>query len=97
LARRFPEKYVNVPFSGKGTDWEMRTVEAVEKAIAMKIDRDGSEFTNARKLAKENNLTLIYDEAHTLLSSAELCSALFKSDPEFRPRVLLFSSSGSFI
>ena len=73
LAREFPQKYVNVPFSGKGTDWEMSTVEAVEEAIAMKIDRDGSEFKNARKLAKENDLTLVYDEAHTLFSSPELC------------------------
>ena len=94
LARRFPEKYVNVPFSGKRTDWEMSTVEAVEEATGEKIARDGLEFRNARKLAKENNLTLIYDEAHTLFSSTELCSALFKSDPKFRPRVLLFSSSG---
>ena len=94
VARRFPEKYVNVPFSGKRTDWEMSTVEAVEEATGEKIARDGLEFRNARKLAKENNLTLIYDEAHTLFSSTELCSALFKSDPKFRPRVLLFSSSG---
>ena len=94
LAREFPKKYVNVPFSGKGTDWEMSTVEAVEEAIAMKIDRDGSEFKNARKLAKENNLTLVYDEAHTLFSSPELCSALFKSSTAYKPKVLLFSASG---
>ena len=94
LAREFPEKYVNVPFPGKGTDWEMSTVETVEEAIAMKIDRDGSEFKNARKLAKENNLTLVYDEAHTLFSSPELCSALFKSSAVYKPKILLFSASG---
>ena len=46
------------------------------------------------KLAKTNNLILIYDEAHTLFSTPELCSALRKSDSNFRPRALLFSSSG---
>ena len=76
LAREFPQKYVNVPFSGKGTDWEMNTVEAVEEAIAMKIDRDGSEFKNARKLARDNNLTLVYDEAHPLLFTRAMLSAL---------------------
>ena len=94
LAREFPQKYVNVPFSGKGTDWEMSTVEAVEEAIAMKIDRDGSEFKNARKLAKENDLTLVYDEAHTLFSSPVLCAALFKSHTAYKPKLLLFSASG---
>eukprot|EP00435_Cladocopium_sp_Y103_P036016 s2563_g9.t1 len=96
LARQFPQKYVNVPYTdaGQPTAWKMRTVEALEKATGKKTARDGLEFSNALKLAKENNLTLIYDEAHTLFSSPELCSALFKSGPGFRPRVLLFSSSG---
>ena len=94
LPREFPEKYVNVPFTGFVTDWKMNTVGAVEEAIAMKIDRDGSEFKNARKLAKENNLTLVYDEAHTLFSSPELCPALFNSSTAYKPKVLLFSASG---
>ena len=56
LARQFPEKYVNVPFTGEGKKpcWVMGIVEAVEQ----------------RTLAAEKNLTLVYDEVHTLLSIA---------------------------
>ena len=96
LAREFPQKYVNVPFTdaGQPTAWKMGTVEALEKAIGKKTARDGLEFRNALKLARDNNLTLVYDEAHTLFSSPELCSALFKSSTAYKPKVLLFSASG---
>ena len=89
------EKYVNVPFTEHGLDdaWRVSTVEAVEQATG-KVDRDGSAFRNALKQAKDNNLTLIYDEAHTLFLSPDLCSALFKASIHYRPRVLLFSASG---
>ena len=75
----------------------MRTVEAVEKAIAMKIDRDGSEFTNARKLAKENNLTHLRRGSHAALLSRAMLGALQK-----RPRIpteglAVFIFRGSFI
>ena len=96
LAREFPQKYVNVPFTGAGMvhAWKMRTVEALEKAIGKKTARDGLEFGNALQLARDNNLTLIYDEAHTLFTSPELCSELFKSDTAYKPKILLFSASG---
>ena len=96
LAREFPQKYVNVPFTDAGiaTVWRIRTVEALEKAIGKKTARDGLEFRNALKLARDNNLTLVYDEAHTLFSSPELCSALFKSSTAYKPKILLFSASG---
>eukprot|EP00438_Fugacium_kawagutii_P004511 Skav214450 [mRNA] locus=scaffold1870:44876:46909:+ [translate_table: standard] len=96
LAREFPQKYVNVPFTdaGQPTAWKMGTVEALEKAIGKKITRDGLEFRNALKLARDNNLTLVYDEAHTLFSSPVLCSALFKSSTAYKPKILLFSASG---
>ena len=89
------EKYVNVPFTEHGLDdaWRVSTVEAVEHATG-KVDGDGSAFRNALKQAKDNNLTLIYDEAHTLFLSPDLCSALFKASVHYRPRVLLFSASG---
>ena len=92
---RFSEKYVNVPFTehGNADAWRARTVEAVQKATG-KVDGDGSAFTNALRRAKEKNLTLIFDEAHTLFSSGTLCADLFKSDTDYRPRVLLFSASG---
>ena len=98
LAREFPQKYVNVPFTGAGIapSWKMGTVEALEKAIGKKTARDGLEFKfrNALKLARDNNLTLVYDEAHTLFSSPELCSELFKSSTAYKPKILLFSASG---
>ena len=96
LAREFPQKYVNVPFTDAGLApaWKMRTVEALEKAIGKKTARDGLEFGNALQLARDNNLTLVYDEAHTLFTSPELCSALFKSDTAYKPKILLFSASG---
>ena len=96
LAREFPQKYVNVPFTGAGMlhAWIMGTVEALEKAIGKKTARDGLEFRNALKLARDNNLTLVYDEAHTLFTSPALCSALFKSHTAYRPKILLFSASG---
>ena len=96
LAREFPQKYVNVPFTDAGLTpvWKMRTVEALEKAIGKKTARDGLEFGNALQLARDNNLTLVYDEAHTLFSSPELCSALFKSSTAYKPKILLFSASG---
>ena len=86
LAREFPQKYVNVPFTdaGQPTAWKMGTVEALEKAIGKKTARDGLEFRNALKLARDNNLSLVYDEAHTLFSSPELCSALFKSSAAYK-------------
>ena len=90
------ETYVNVPFTEHGHDdaWRVRTVQAVEKATGKKVDGDGSAFGNALKQAKDNNLTLIYDEAHTLFLSQNLCSALFKASIHYRPRVLLLSASG---
>ena len=96
LARECPEKYVNVPLTdaGQPTAWKMGTVKALEKAIGKKTARDGLEFRNAWQLARDNNLTLVYDEAHTLFSSPELCSALFKSSTAYKPKVLLFSASG---
>ena len=89
------EKYVNVPFTEHGDHdaWKVRTVEAVEQATG-KVDRDGSGFGNALKQAKEKDLTLIYDEAHTLFPSSDLCSDLFKANIHYRPRVLLLSASG---
>ena len=61
-------------------------MEAMQKATG-KVDGDGSAFTNALRRAKEKNLTLIFDEAHTLFSSGTLYT-------DYRPRVLLFSASG---
>ena len=96
LAREFPQKYVKVPFTDGGLAhaWKMRTVEALEKAIGKKTARDGLEFGNALQLARDNNLTLVYDEAHTLFTSPQLCSALFKSSTAYKPKILLFSASG---
>ena len=89
------EKYVLVPFTEHGHHdaWRVRTVQAVEQATG-KVDGGGSAFGNALKQAKQNNLTLIYDEAHTLFLSADLCSDLIKASKGYRPRVLLFSASG---
>ena len=61
-----------------------------------RVDGDGSAFRNALGRAKEKNLTLIYDEAHTIFRSPDLCSDLFKTSGHYRPRVLLFSFRGSF-
>ncbi|CAJ1459047.1 unnamed protein product [Effrenium voratum] len=95
LAARFPEEYVNVPFTEHGTAdaWRASTVEAVQKETG-RVDGDGSAFRNALRRAKEKNLTLIYDEAHTIFRSPDLCSDLFKTSGHYRPRVLLFSASG---
>ena len=96
LARQYPEKYVIVPFTdgGKQLAWEMGTVEAIEKSTGESINRDELAFRNALKLAAERNLTLVYDEAHTLFSSQQLCTKLFKSSEGFRAKVLLLSASG---
>ncbi|CAE7193949.1 unnamed protein product [Symbiodinium sp. CCMP2592] len=98
LARQFPSKFVLVPFTGAGKQsvWTIRTIETIEKATDSKIDRDdlAVAFANSLTLAKEKELTLVYDEAHTLFASSDLCSALFKSDPRHRPKLLLFSAAG---
>ncbi|CAE7464315.1 unnamed protein product [Symbiodinium sp. CCMP2592] len=98
LAGQFPDKYVKVPFTGAGKEsvWRIRTIEAIEKATDTNIDRDdlAVAFAKSLTLAKEKELTLIYDEAHTLFASSDLCSALFKGDTEHRPNLLLFSASG---
>ena len=109
LARQFPDKYVMVPFTGAGraSVWMIRTTGAIEKATDRKTDRDCSAadgkidrdslvvaFAESLKLAKERELTLVYDEAHTLFASSDLCSTLFKSDEKHRPKLLLFSASG---
>ncbi|CAJ1403098.1 unnamed protein product [Effrenium voratum] len=95
LAARFPDKYVNVPFTehGNADAWRASAVEAVQKETG-RVDGDGSAFRNALRRAKEKNLTLIYDEAHTIFRSPDLCSDLFKTSRHYRPRVLLFSASG---
>ena len=95
LARQF-DKYVMVPFTGAGEEaaWQLGTVEAIEKATSRTINKDDLAFRNALKLAANESLTLVYDEAHTLFSSRMLYTALFKSSEHFRPRVLLFSASG---
>ena len=95
LARQF-DKYVMVPFTGAGKQaaWQLGTVEAIEKATGQTINKDDLAFRNALKLAANESLTLVYDEAHTLFASSDLCSALFKGDTEHRPKLLLFSASG---
>ena len=96
LAAKFPKKYVNVPFTSRGTEeaWRAGTIEVVEKVTGKKIARDGLAFRNALKRAKDKKLTLIYDEVHTLFST-NLCTDLFKSNQDYRPKILLFSASGS--
>ena len=96
LARQFPKKYVMVPFTSAGEEsaWEMRTVEAIKKSTGDKINRDELTFWKALQLAAENDLILVYDEAHTLFSSEKLCTSLFKSSDGYRPKVLLISVSG---
>ncbi|CAE7859588.1 unnamed protein product, partial [Symbiodinium necroappetens] len=98
LAGKFPRKYVNVPFTDGGTEdaWKMRTIEAVEKATNAKIVRDSLAFGNALRQAYEGSLILIYDEAHTLFSSEDLCTSLFKNQKDYKPKVLLFSASGEW-
>ena len=95
LARQFPNKYIMVPFTGAGEEsaWEMGTVDAIAEATNQTIKNDLA-FRNALILAAERKLTLVYDEAHTLFASQELCTALFKSSDGYRPKVLLFSASG---
>ena len=94
LARQFPNKYIMVPFTGAGKEsvWKRRTVEAIAQATSQTINTD--KLDKALELAAERNLTLVYDEAHTLFPSQELCTALFKSSDGYRPKVLLFSASG---
>ena len=94
LAGQFPDKYVMVPFTNAGEEsaWERRTVEAIVKATRQNVSTD--QLDVALELAANANLTLVYDEAHTLFSSPKLCTALFKSSEDYRPRVLLFSASG---
>lgn len=94
LARQFPNKYIMVPFTGAGEEsvWERRTVEAIAQATSQTIKTN--KLDKALELAAERNLTLVYDEAHTLFPSQELCTALFKSSDGYRPKVLLFSASG---
>ena len=94
LARQFPNKYIMVPFTGAGKEsvWERRTVEAIAQATSQTIKTD--KLDKALELAAERKLTLVYDEAHTLFPSQELCTALFKSSDGYRPKVLLFSASG---
>ena len=94
LARQFPNKYIMVPFTGAGEEsvWERRTVEAIAQATSQTIKTD--KLDKALELAAERKLTLVYDEAHTLFASQELCTALFKSSDGYRPKVLLFSASG---
>ena len=96
LAAKFPKKYVNVPFTSRGTEeaWRANTIKAVEKATGKKIARDGLAFGNALELAKDKKMTLIYDEVHTLFST-NLCTDLFKSNQDYRPKILLFSASAS--
>ena len=94
LATKYPEEYVNVPFADAGTEesWKKGTIEAVKTAT--KTDIADGDFRHALQLAKEKGLTLIYDEAHTLFRSPGLCTSLFKTNADYRPKLLLFSASG---
>ena len=96
LAREFVEKYVNVPATDECSEqaWKSSTVEAIEERAKTTVERNGSEFSKALKIAKAKGLTLIYDEAHTVFASATLCFNLFKSNKKYRTKVLLFSASG---
>ncbi|CAJ1387561.1 unnamed protein product [Effrenium voratum] len=99
LAREFPEKYVNVPPPPQTDEcseqaWKSSAVEAIEERTKTTVERNSLEFGNALKIAKANDLTLIYDEAHTVFASATLCFNLFKSNKQYRTKVLLFSASG---
>lgn len=88
LAAQFPQKYINVPVTGlqhSDQDWTESTIEAVEQSTEKVIARDGLGFRNALKLAKDAGLTLF--------PWPNLCVALFKSDEEYRPKVLLFLAS----
>lgn len=82
------QKYINVPATGlqhSDQDWTESTIEAVEQSTEKVIARDGLGFRNALKLAKDAGLTLF--------PWPNLCVALFKSDEEYRPKVLLFLAS----
>ena len=94
LARQFPKKYVMVPFTSAGEEsaWERRTVEAIRTATSQTINTD--ELDMALEFAAKKELTLVYDEAHTLFPSEKLCTTLFKSSDGYRPKVLLFSAAG---
>ncbi|CAE7820211.1 unnamed protein product, partial [Symbiodinium necroappetens] len=74
LAGQFPDKYVMVPFTNAGEEsaWQLGTVEAIEKATSQTINKDDLAFRNALKLAANKNLTLVYDEAHTLQAALDV-------------------------
>ena len=96
LGRQYPKKFVTVPFKG-GRDeetWTENIIEAVEDATQTKLGERSpcNRLEDALQLALDKDLILVLDEAHTIFSSPDLLSVLFKSTRH--PKLLLLSASG---
>ena len=95
LGRQYPKKFVTVPFKGgKEESWIRNIIEAVEDATQTKLGERSpcNRLEDALQLALDKDLILVLDEAHTIFSSPDLLSVLFKSTRH--PKLLLLSASG---
>ena len=94
LGREYPKKFVSVPFGdGQEESWRKNIIKSVQKATqAMRKNVADGDLEEALELARNNNIVLILDEAHTIFQSQRLCTLLFKSTRH--PKLLLLSASG---
>ena len=94
LGQQYPKKYVDVPFSsGREEDWVLDIIEAIEEATQTKLEEESPwlQLEDALQLAKDRDLILVLDEAHTIFRSQRLVTLLFKSDGHCK---LLLISAG---
>ena len=95
LGRQYPKKFVTVPFKGgKEESWIRNIIKAIEYTTQTKLGERSpcNRLEDALQLALDKDLILVLDEAHTIFSSPDLLSVLFKSAPH--PKLLLLSASG---
>ena len=89
------KSFVKVQFTGsEEASWEKNIIRAVASSTEERGEKTDMQLDDALKRAKENDMTLILDEAHTVFSSGRLSEKLFKSDASCHPKVLLVSASG---
>ena len=93
LAREYPERFASVRFgNGEYSSWRENIIGAIQNATRKNVIEGDTQLEEALRLATNNDLVLILDEAHTIFQSQSLCTLLFKSDN--RPKLLLLSASG---
>ncbi|CAE7041049.1 unnamed protein product, partial [Symbiodinium sp. CCMP2456] len=93
LGRESPKRFVSVSFGdGEYDSWCKNIVAGIVHATGLTVPKSDTQLEDALRLAKEHNLILVLDEAHTIFNVGRIVTLLFKSRDH--PKVVFLSASG---